>query len=172
MHLADVDPRVRLIDVVEEQALLQGSERIDMLNESVPGGESFDLFLLKFNVLEVGGDKALGRAGVAGFDQLPPGVNHLVSEVSDGLYKVAVATVSETDGQLTAQHQHINLYEVVPLLYFCLLSANAAAKHAQGLRVSHHLIELSQVVEADLRLEVCVEPLSRFLASHELRHSV
>ncbi len=153
-QVRDVDARRRLRERVEEHALLQWRQRVEVLHRQAGGQRAVQRGLVQLRQREVGRRIPARVRGRAGGDEFPQREEALRGQGLDGLLAVHGLAVRPAQREPPLEDVAVDLQQVAALALGAPQRAGGLARRGEGQRRAlraAHLVELAQVVEQHLR---------------------
>ncbi len=169
-QLRDVDAGARGREGVEEHALLQGRQRIEVVRQRPHWQHAVEHRLGQPCQGEVGGREAAGVVGASLVDEPPQRVQAPLRQGLNGLFPVRGLAVRPHQGQPALEDVAVDLQEVGERRIGSAQGAQGLARRGEGIQhraVTTGLVELAQVVEEHLRMRQRAQ-IPRMLLVHQV----
>ena len=184
-QLLEVELRAGGVEAVEEHALLQRSERIEVFHPALLAAlpeQAVEGFLVEPGEREVGGRGASRRGRQAVRDERPQLGDEALRQPLGRRLEVAAGIVGQAHPQAIAEHQGVDREEGTPhrvVLRRSLGAADRLRSEGEEAACRERRVELAQIVERDLRRreggealsdlavgEVAQQPIAQAVARH------
>ena len=151
-QLLEVSVAVRRVQAVEEQALLQGRQRVDVLHAALPPQQPVQPRLVQARQREVRGHVAPRLCAPAVLDQLPQRRHHAVRQRLHRGAVVPARVVRPGQLQPSLRYPGVDLQQVRAPLHRTTDRADRLVRQGHAGLCRQAPVQLAQVVEAQLRL--------------------
>ena len=153
---------MRGIQGVEQQSLLHWGEWVNIFDERIVSHQPVQLSLIEFDEGEIGGGMASGRRRSTVLDKRPQRLQILFGETLNGAARMNVCTIRPSDMKLPSAYASVHLKEVTPKVSSILAGPHRFRSECKKARFRNYIVELSEVIELNLRLRITLQLFPEF----------